>query len=302
MTGEERTLRWALGGSLAAHVIVLAFFITFSGGGSPESVKVYTIRILESAARPVARELTLSTQAISALRLDSPSLSAVAPPPAEADSPEIPESEKIPTEMPAISGRPPPPPPAAPGSPAALPSVLAPPGNQSPPALPPAPPSGPSQPALPPSPRVIAPPQAPPVLPLDDAPARKSLLQKLGEKIGKLKLEVAAEPPTAPGRQQDRREGERNMLISLKIFQNAVREAVKPNYKFVRSFDPELRARVRVALNRDGSVNRIELVESSGDRNFDNLVCLARIFNSKLPPVPDDIPNDPLTLVITCKP
>jgi TonB family protein len=59
-----------------------------------------------------------------------------------------------------------------------------------------------------------------------------------------------------------------------------------------------------VVLNRDGSVQSAEILDSSGNERFDRLVCLAAVNKATIPPVPRGLEdeNDTLTLYFTCSP
>jgi len=309
LTREAWFIQRALLVSLILHVFLLALFFTLPGGGPAEPVQIYTVRIMEAPARPEAHALTLSTDAISALKLESPSLSPDAPPlpqPAQEDVPDVeqlpqtaatPQAGLPPSAAPSMT---PPAPSATPAAPAAQPP------SGALPALPGLPPQAPptAAPGRPPSAQspgaqVLAPP--PPSLPADDA-SRPTALQQLGSKVRSLQLEVQTAPPGAqrptpvPG-------AERNVL-SLRMYSNRVREAVKEHYTFPGAFDASLRTRVRVELNRDGTVRSAEILESSGNERFDRLVCLAAFHKAEIPPIPRGIAaeRNSLTLYFTCSP
>jgi TonB family protein len=123
-------------------------------------------------------------------------------------------------------------------------------------------------------------------------------MERLKRKVEQLKLQV--EP--APTAQREADQSDPSRLLALRLFHNAVRERVKPNYSFPGTFPPTLKARVRVVVGRDGTQRSAELIESSGNARFDTLVCLAAIRRSRLPPLPDAVEGDTLTLTLTCSP
>jgi TonB family protein len=105
----------------------------------------------------------------------------------------------------------------------------------------------------------------------------------------------AAEPESGEG-------GRERGFVSLRLWQNSVRERVKRNYSFPGTFPPGLRARVRIAVDRGGTFLSAELVESSGNGRFDNLVCLAAVRNTRYPPLPKAVEEDTHTFFLTCTP
>jgi TonB family protein len=135
-----------------------------------------------------------------------------------------------------------------------------------------------------------------------EEPERQSAMERLRSKVRTLDLQVEAAPPerpataAAPAREQN--------VLALRLYSNRVREAVKEQYAFPGGFAPGLRTRVRVTLNRDGSVRAMEILESSGNDRFDRLVCLAAIRNAQIPPVPKAVEGegDTLRLHFTCSP
>lgn len=135
-----------------------------------------------------------------------------------------------------------------------------------------------------------------------DEPVRQSAMERLRSKVQTLNLEVEAQPSERPSAvPQPQRE---QNVLSLRMYSNRVREAVKEQYTFPGGFDASLRARVRVVLNRDGTVRSRELLESSGNGNFDRLVCMAAFDKAKIPPIPQGLEADgeTLTLLFTCSP
>lgn len=314
MTREARVFQGALLASLVLHALLLVLFITLPGGGPEEPVRIYTVRIMEAPARPQAEALDLSTRAISALKLEGPSLTADQPPLSEPEAPEVPAPERFPQAPPAPPAATPRPPAAAPPAapaktapepPGLAPSVGAPaPPRTALPSLPPAlPPAAPPTPPRSPGARPAAPQTAaqPPALPQADEEPRQTAMDRLRTKVGTLNLEVEAAPPA--GSQRPRPAEERNVL-SFRVYSNRVREAVKEQYAFPGGFDASLRTRVRLVLNRDGSVRSTEIMDSSGNDRFDRLVCLGAFKKARIPAVPRalDPDADSLTLHFTCSP
>ena len=97
MTGEERVFAVALLVSLAAHAFFTGLFFSLPEKAPEEKVVVYTVRILEVPPRPKVRQLSLSTSAISALKLQSPTLNVNPRPGSRAAPPGLPQSDLIPT-------------------------------------------------------------------------------------------------------------------------------------------------------------------------------------------------------------
>ena len=289
----------ALIGSLVLHALFIGFMAIVPGGEPGTDLTVYTVRVLEVPARPTARDLDLSTSAISALKLDAPTLSPDEPPVPETGIPEAASLELQP-QVPGMETAPgsvplPPNTDSAPQSaPAPEPSQPMTPPVQALPELPAAPPEA-GAPEVPQTPEVIAPPIAPP----DATPqtAEQSRLSRLKSRVEQLQVEseVPAEGALkAPTTEQS--------LFALRLFNNKVREAVKENYTFPGGFSENLRTRVMVTLNRDGSVRETKILESSGNERFDRLVCLASINKARYPHVPDEVEGDSMKLTITCTP
>ena len=122
-------------------------------------------------------------------------------------------------------------------------------------------------------------------------------MDRLRNKVEQLKLQVEPQAPK-PGVT----EPEEDSGLGLRLFFNAVRERVQKNYSFPGTFPPTLKARVRVVVARDGTQRSAQIIQSSGNVRFDNLVCLAAIRNSKLPPVPDSVEGETVTVTLTCSP
>lgn len=315
MTRDGWTMQRALLISLAFHACLLTLFFVLPGSGGPaRPVQIYTIHIMEAPPRPQARALSLSTDVISALKLESPSLSPDAPPLPAPKQAEVPAMERLP-KVPNATGEAAPPAPSAATTPSGTPA----PPQAQPPALPPssdlptlpqvapsappqAPPRAATGPKAPPAPGPEA--LAPPLAPVPTAPSRQTPMEQLSQKVKSLNLKVETAPATAGTPAEEPGTGGERNVLSLRIYTNRVREAVKKQYAFPGGFSPSLRTRVRVQLNRDGSVRKAEVLESSGNERFDRLVCLAAIHKANIPPVPKKIEGqgDSLTLYFTCSP
>jgi len=307
--------------SLGLHGVLLLLFFTVPGGGPSEPVQIYTVRILESVSRPEARELTLSTQAISALKLESPSLETDAPPLPMPDTPEIPAHELFrptPRELPSAATTPPPALPQTTPAESPLlsqpPLATAPPTTGPPTTMPPTaqPRALPGLPqALPaPSPAAPTPPpgdsqartrEAPLPPPPGDTVERPTLIERTRGRIQQFNFQVDT-APSAPDLNRAPTPGRERNLLSLRLYSNRVREEVQKSFTFPGAFEAGLRTRVRVLLNRDGEVKSTEIVESSGNDRFDQLVCLAAISRADIPEFPQNIEEDTLTLHFTCSP
>lgn len=300
MTREERLFGGILLISLALHALLLAVIIALPAGGPSQAVKVYTVRIVEVPNRPEARELILSTELISALKLESPTLSLKAPPLPESADAEVPEAEKLPPALPV---------PNPPAQPSLTPPDAKPPAEET--GIKAPQPGSPSAlPRLPSIPASAVPPSAsaqraaaPPPPAVEDEPRRPSAMERLRSRVRTLNLQVEAPPILLRPNRFAPAATERN-LLSLRMYKNRVREAVKEQYTFPGGFPANLLTRVRVVLLRDGSVQRAELLESSGNTRFDNLVCLAAINKAKIPAIPLEIDaeDDTLTLHFSCSP
>lgn len=339
MTGEERVFTVAFLISLGVHAVFTGVFFTLPTQKPEEAIPIYTVRIVEAPVRPEARELTISTRAISALNLQGPSLNLQRPPSALSVPPKSPGMEKLPKGLPAPEAMLPPKaplglkpltesrPPALPALPtgkartprrdfrvpeqdgvkprpkAALPGATSRfPNLPTPPQPPPLPPATGKTPALPQA-TGLRPPALPPH-PREVDAARESPIKRpidrARERVQALKLEVKFIAPTKSTTSEPR---ERN-LLSLRRYSKAVGRAVQKNYSFPGSggFKSTLRARVRLSHDRNGQVQEVEVLESSGNKIFDQVVCRSRLFNTKFPPAPDDVPDDPLVWLFTCKP
>ena len=308
MTRQARQFQIALAVSLGLHAILLVLVLFFSGGSSGEPVQIYTVRIMEAPGQPKARELDLSTGAISALKLDSPTLRPDAPPAATLDSPEIPEQERflpaLPRSVPSTDSRE-----STPRTTEApRPDAVQAQSSERPAPLMQLPSSTGrqvarsdnrdqrNQPKPPPPPRISE---------LDEQPESPGLMERTRGALRKLKLEVEATPtgtatPQGPSR-ASQPNTERN-LLALRLYRNRVREAVKEQFTFPGGFALNMPTRVRVELERNGTIRLARVIESSGDTRFDNLVCMKAIHNAKMPPIPKDVEEDVLTLHFTCSP
>jgi TonB family protein len=307
LTAPDSRFGVVMAGSLLAHALLLGVLMLLPAGGGPsQSIPIYTIKIVEAPQIPEARLLDLSPALRRELHLEAPALTPDAPPLPTTPAPDVTglETPSLPSPTAALSPAPTPPSLAAPragtapAQPATTELVL-----PAPPALPqpPAPklsrrPPGAAPGGTPGSPS-RSPAASPPAPP--DAPSPE---ERLRSKVQSMNLQVeSAEPapsarPAAPGEQREQ------SLMSLRLFQNTVRERVKKNYTFPGSFSEDLRARVRVVLERSGKLKSAELLESSGNDRFDKLVCLAAIRNANYPPVPASVEGDTHTLFLTCSP
>lgn len=335
MTREERGFTVALLISLGAHAFFTGLFFSLPEKDPEEKVVVYTVRILEVQARPKAQRLALSTSAISALRLQSPTLGVNLRPGGKPLPPEPPDAELIPRPGRSLKGTPFKELPVPKAGPSLLPPPTktgksvrrdfripvpegvkarpkdALPGSRSvfpklPERLRPSPPLSSSAPRpgrTRPVSRRPTPPPLPPARSPGRKPLAKSLMERVKERVQTLKLDIEAAPPSRKKAPISPSAGERNLVL-VRRYSNSVAKAVKKDYNFPGSggFKSNLRARLRLAINRDGSVRSIVILESSGNRTFDQIVCRSKIFKAKMPPLPEGISDDPLVLMITCKP
>jgi len=293
--------------------VFLVGFLLPPGGGHPP-VAVYTVRILDVPAQPAVRGLELSTRAISELKLEAPSLDVERPTPQEPEAAVPEQAERmlqsmleglqapvrpLPTAPEAAA-------PAAPPSPeGVLPAPPAP-ATETPraplpgmPALPERPPAAPRAPAAPAAPRPPAVPAAPPQAPAPPAaaPEERSPLEEVRRRVQSLELRVEqpAGPVEAPGASA------MSSVVSLRAYQNRVQAAVKERYTFPGTFPPQLTARVRVVLERDGTPRSIEMLTPSGNERFDYAVLLT-LRSTKFPPVPDEVAGETITQVFLFSP
>ncbi|MBI3991805.1 MAG: TonB C-terminal domain-containing protein [Candidatus Lambdaproteobacteria bacterium] len=287
--------------SVAVHGVLFYFVLLLPNGGPHESVDIYRINIVEAPSQPTARALTVATRAISALKLEPPSLQPIPPepsapvaqPPAPAELPAAPRV--APPSMPPA----PPAPPAAEAPPGAPPQAQAPrldPGGRVAPGAAPLP-RLPDLPAAPPTAPVAAerPATPPPTAQPPAAPAAQGLLssptplQALREKVQKLELTVES-PPAAGAAPSSG--GPRNPL-ALRRYQSRIQEEVQRNYTFPGDFPPGLVARVRVVIARNGDKLQMEIIQTSGDERFDYTVLLT-LRGAQFPPIPPEIGGDTL--------
>ena len=285
--------------SLVVHGVLFYFVLLLPDGGRHESVDIYRIAIVEAPSRPTAKALNVATRAISALKLEPPSLqplptepaAPVTQPPAPGDIPAAPKPAppSLPPAPPAADGLqtvplPAKAPPLDPGG-RVLPASKAPLPRL--PDLPAAPPRAPAPPDEPAAARSAGQPPA--------APATEGLLssptplQALREKVQKLELTVESTPAqgAAPATS-----GPRNPL-ALRRYQSSIQEEVKRNYTFPGDFPPGLTARVRVVIARNGDKLQMEIIQSSGDERFDYTVLLT-LRGAQFPPIPEEIAGETL--------
>jgi hypothetical protein len=287
VTHEHRAFSWLLLASLAVHALAMALLAVAPGGsGHGTSVQIYTVQIVEAPAPPEVRVLTLeppTNQSALAPAAAPPPLRQLGAPPSLPAAPKRAPALPLPKAEGEIQ--------VAPGVPKA--GLLPPPSAATPYPEPPALPA-PNAAQAERAPAEAARSKAAPELP---APAPRPM-ERLKSKVEQLKLQV--EPAPTARREAD--QSDSKSLLALRLFHNAVRERVQPNYSFPGTFPPTLKARVRVVLGRDGAQRATELIESSGDSRFDTLVCLAAIRRSRLPPLPAAVEGDTLTLTLTCSP
>lgn len=286
MTRVEHAFPWLVLGSLAVHAAGVAFLALAPGGSGQRNdrVQVYSVQIVEAPAPPEARILPLEPP------VNRPALTAPLIAPA---APALPKA--VPPALTAAPGK-------APGLPAPVPGghnqvLLAPPPL---PEVSRAPKPGQPPPPFPAAPSAAggAPESGEADGSLSAVPSPAQPLELLKRKVDQMKLQV--ETPAAP--RPGARETDQDSSMSLRLFHNAVRERVQKNYSFPGTFPPHLRTRVRLVVARDGSERSAEIVQSSGNERFDQLVCLAAIRNSRFPPVPDAVPGDTVTMTLTCSP
>ena len=231
-------------GSLLIHAALLAIALVLPSGGGPSStVPAYKVKIVEAPSIPQAH----------ALNLEAPSLTNNAPPLPTAPAPDVTglEAPRLPTSAPAL--------PSAPAAPrvSALPTEPSP-GKPLPaaPALP-APPSSTASRAASNPARTPSAIPAPPSLPSAPMPSEgPSLEERLRAKVKNLNLQVESAENPAPT-EQSNPDAEKS-IVSLRLFQNTVRERVKKNYTFPGTFPEDLRARVRVIIERSGKLRSAE--------------------------------------------
>jgi TonB family protein len=296
LTRAEQSFPLLMAGSLAVHVAVMALLVFGGGGSGPHQsrVQVYSVQIVEAPAPPSARVLNLEPPVNRPEALVIPPGAPPAPPAVSA--PGLPKSQPRAPSLPVpvlptqgdIQV-------AVPNSPPALPAA---PGTSAPalPALPGESPGPKPEPAARVRPRVPEP--VSPDTSAQEAPAPASPLSQLRKKIEHLKVQIDT-PVPGPS---DSAEPDQDSGKGLRLFRNALRERVQKNYSFPGNFSRSLKATVRVVIARDGTLLSADIIQSSGDDRFDNLVCLPAIRNSKFPPVPDSIQGDSYTWTYTFSP
>ena len=292
MTADSLRFNGVLAGSIFLHALFFLFVFALPGGTpDPDLVRVYHVNVVEAPARPKVRQLELSTQPISELKLEAPSLKLETPPETA-----VPAAERPPAAPPA-------PPPAVPSPAAVAPAQIQ--TKATPPApaatlpkLPAAPKERQPAPPAPPSTREeAAPPPLPPAAP---EPQRRSAIERVRQKVDRLNLEfektvIHKAGESAPGQRMAK------SPISLRRYLNTVQEAITENYKFPGGFDKNLWVRVRLTIQRDGTITKTEILESSGNERFDYAARIA-LRRAKLPPIPDGIEGDSITQVIKFTP
>lgn len=297
MNGLDSLFTRLWGGSILAHLLLFSALFLIPAGGPPlEPIMVYRVKLVDAPAQPPVRKLEISTDSISSLAPGPPGAETEVPPPGALAVPSAPEAPARP--LPAAIAAPP---------------LLPPPDRQSaPPALegPPAPveaaaarplPSLPatSKPPPPPSPALGAG-ELPPTSAPAAAPRSDPAMEKLRKKVQSLQIRFE-EPVVATGGPGIAPAPNRGFRLSLRIYQNQLQEEIKRRYTFPGSFDPNLRARVRLTITRDGKVAKTEILQSSGNEPFDLAVRLT-LQRVKFPPIPETIEGETVTQVITFTP
>ncbi len=276
--------------SLLVHALLFVLLMLVPSGGTPETVKIYRVEIVEAPSRPQARDLRFSTAALSALRLEAPALTPERPPSVPAATPQTPAAPAAPQA------------PKAPETAAATPVLPLPPLPTAPRGLPqqaPAAPLPPPSMAAPSTAQTAAPQpptaQAPPP-PAADSPLLRepSPLEALRQKVQQLNLQVES-APAVPGTTTGLGDPSRpRNPLALRRYQARIQERVKQNYTFPGGFEGALAARVLVVIARDGSKRNIEIIQSSGNERFDYAVMLT-LRGTEFPPLPDEIEGETLT-------
>ena len=267
------------------HVVIFFFLFALPAGTpDPDLVRVYRVNVVEAPPRPKVRRLDVSTTPISELSLEAPSLSLQAPPEAAPSVPDAP-----PTAPPLETAVPPPTPqaaaPALPRTrePAPLPVLPKAPAAAAQP-VPPRPPAPARESAAPPLPPSTVGEERPP-----------SALEETRSKVERLRLRPPAPAPPVTGTRPPR------SRVSLRMFKATVQEEVQKKYQFPGGFDKELWVRVRITIDRDGTISNVTFLERSGNEHFDRAALLS-IRRTKLPPIPDGIEGDTITQVVVFRP
>ena len=114
-------------------------------------------------------------------------------------------------------------------------------------------------------------------------------------------LEVRFEEVPAQGVKSSPRSKSASSLLSLGLYRNRAEEAVRENFTFPGGFAKGLQARIRLTIERDGTVSLAEVLKSSGDEKFDYAAKLAWR-RTKFPPISSDIERDRITWVFSFSP
>jgi TonB family protein len=276
--------------SLLVHALLFVLLMLVPGGGSQETIKIYRVEIVEAPSRPQARDLRFSTAALSALSLEAPALTPERPPEAPAATPPspaapaAPQAPKAPETAATSPVLPSPPLPTAPrGLPQQAPAAPAPPPSMAAPSA--------TQPVAPQPPTAQSAPQPPADSPLL---REQSPLEALRQKVQQLELQVES-APAAPGAATGLGDPTRPPNpLALRRYQARIQERVKQNYTFPGGFDAALAARVLVVIARDGSKQKIEIIQSSGNERFDYAVMLT-LRGTEFPPLPKEIEGETLS-------
>ncbi|MCZ6628976.1 MAG: TonB family protein [SAR324 cluster bacterium] len=300
MSADSLQFNGVLGGTLVLHLLLFLFVFALPGGApNPEMVRIYRVKVVEAPARPTVKRLELSTQPISELKLETPALSLEAPP--ESETPALERPPQVP---------PPEPPAVSPAAPAAQPVAPPPKAAEADPVpniralreLPSAPaPAARERVQAPPPParstqQASAPPLAPPVA--EQEPQRPTLLERVRSRVEKFEFEKttiqkAGEPGATAAVVRS--------PISLRMYLNRVQEAIMENYSFPGGFKEGLWVRMRLTILRDGTISKMEILESSGDARFDYAAKIA-LRRTKLPDIPQGIEGESITQVIKFTP
>ena len=282
----------AVVGSLVVHLSLFALVLLLPAGEAGTAVTIYKVRVVEAPPKPKVRELTLSTAAVSELKLEAPSLTLRPEPEPEEPRtrPEAPEALPLPE--------------------ADLPATL--PADQSPPpgklALPAAPADAARLPRLPTAPKPEPPGQTPParagkpagllekllaVKPPEAPPQRETPLQKLKAKVRNLNLNFEEAPASGTA-------GSRASVLP-EIFKNLIRERIKKNYTFPGGFHECRPVRIRVTIEKNGALTQMEILGTSGNQQCDLAARLA-VRSTRFPPLPESLAEDRLIQVFRFSP
>jgi TonB family protein len=295
VTGDNFFFNGVLTGSLLFHLLVFALVVVLPAPQGGDMVTIYRVNVVEAPSRPKVRDLKVATSPLSALQLEAPTLKPEIPPP-EAPEAAPPVLAAPPSALPQAPPAPTPQLPVVPQGEVAAPEA---PSAK----LPELPPGPPRQPEVPQPPAVRAPvaPPPPPAAAVPELPkAGPTPMEQLRSKVARLEVRLEEAPPEVPG--QGRAEPRSaSSLLSLRLFLNRVQEAVKRSYKFPGGFEPGLQVRIRLTIERDGSVSETEIITPSGDDRFDYAAMLA-LRRAKFPPIPAAVEEDRITRVISFSP